>query len=68
MPKYNENVLDYYLLERLIRNAFNAGEAWGVTQGGWFIPDKEETEEQFKKVLRNARRNANRYNIWIVGR
>ena len=36
--------------EMLLR-AFDRGEAWGVTYGGWFSPSKEDREERRKNEI-----------------
>ena len=38
-------------IEKIIREAFDAGESWGITYSGWFLPTKEEKENKIREVL-----------------
>jgi hypothetical protein len=35
----------------LIRKAFRAGEDWGVTYSGWFVPTPEQHTDQIDKTV-----------------
>lgn len=39
--------------ERLLRFAFSAGQAWGVTYSTWFTPTEKDTEKEFQEMLIN---------------
>lgn len=38
-------------LEKVIRDAFNAGESWGCAHEGWFIPTADQTEEKIQETI-----------------
>jgi len=38
-------------IEAMIREAFKAGEQWGVTYSTWFIPTEGDTEDEIQKTI-----------------
>ena len=48
------------LIEKIVRSAFKKGENWGVCYSTWFTPSKEETNQQIKIAINNAKRMVKR--------
>ena len=38
-------------IEELLKKAFEAGENWGITYSGWFIPTEEDTQKRKEETI-----------------
>jgi hypothetical protein len=47
-------------LEELFREAFKAGELWGVTYSTWFVPSVEDTAEAMTRAMKEVLEKLNK--------
>jgi len=46
-------------IEKIIEYAFKKGEDWGITYGGWFIPDEYKQKKKLRAVILDTKENFN---------